>query len=73
MTNRHQEIAEKAVEAFKELLSEQARQQISDRQFDELALIIREALSEELENAVEIAEDMVKRLRAQVERPELEL
>ncbi|QBQ54142.1 hypothetical protein [Nitrosococcus wardiae] len=73
MANRHQEVAEKVVEAFKELLSEQAREQISDRQFDELALIVREALSEELENAVEIAEDMVKRLRAQVERPELEL
>lgn len=73
MSNRHQEVAEKAVGAFKELLSQKALEQISDRQFDELVLIIREALSKELESAIEIAEDRVKRLRTQRERPELEL
>ena len=73
MSNRHQELAEKAVEVFKSKLSEQARQDISDAQFEELTNIIKEALSQELGTAVNLVEELAKNLRTEVERPELEL
>ncbi len=73
MTDRHQELAERVVATFKQTLSEAALQNISDARFEDLALMIREAIAEELDEAATIVEDAAKRLRRQVERPNLEL
>lgn len=73
MADRHQQLADKVVEAFKALLSENARQQISDRELNELTLMIREALSEELESAAASVEELARTLRAKIDRPELGL
>lgn len=73
MVDRHQQLAHKVVEAFKALLSENARQQISETELNELALMIREALSEELESAAASVEELARTLRTNIDRPELGL
>lgn len=73
MADRHYELAEKVVETFKSSLSETAREQISDSQFGELALMIREAISEELETATDLIEEVARKLREGVEKPDLGL
>ena len=73
MVDRHQQLAQKVVEAFRARLSEDARQQISQTALDELALMIREALSEELESAAASVEELARKLRANIDKPELGL
>ena len=73
MTDQKRALAEKVVEAFRSSLSEPARVALGEPDYDKLAQIISEALSEELNNAAEIVDDAARRLRAAVERPELEL
>lgn len=73
MTNRHDELAQKVVQAFKAKLPEQVLSEISEAQFDELAAMVREAISEELRSAAEVVEQAARRLREGVERPELGL
>ena len=73
MTDRHQELATQVVEAFKAKLSEAARGHISAAQFEELNFMIREALSVEREATTALVEELLGKLRAGIERPELEL
>lgn len=73
MTDRHQELATRVVEAFKANLGEAARGHISAAQFEDLNLMIREALSEEREATAALLEELLRKLRADIERPELEL
>jgi hypothetical protein len=73
MTNHHQDRSNKVVEAFKGLLDENVSQQISDSQYDTLALMISEAMSEELAVAAEMMEDVIKKIRIEANRSELEL
>ncbi len=73
MKNTHQELADKIVNTFKATLDESARQRVSAAQFDELAIMIREALSEELETAVELVEEVARTLRTRVQKPEIGL
>lgn len=49
------------------------RQQITDSQFNTLRLMIKEALGEELAEAIERMEEVIKQLRTETERPELEI
>ena len=73
MPNRHQALADRVLDAFKDILSEAVREQITESQYTELSLMIQEALSEELENAINRVEEVVKNLRTEVEKPELGL
>lgn len=73
MSERHQELAEKVVSAFKERLSEHARGQITDAQFEDLSLMIREVIAVELEGAANLMDEVLKKLRADIEKPDLGL
>ena len=73
MTEETQELAEKVVATFKHNLSETAREQIRDADFNELALMIREAISEELSRATDMVEEVVRKLRSETDKPELGL
>jgi hypothetical protein len=73
MADRHIELSQKVVDAFKGTLSDAAREQIGDARFAQLSRMISEALSEELETAVVAVEAVVKQLRAEVDKPELGL
>ena len=73
MVDRHYELAEKVVEAFKSDLSEATCRQISDSEFSRLADMIREAISEELETAVDLIEGVARKLREGVEKPDISI
>jgi predicted ArsR family transcriptional regulator len=71
MVNRHYSLAEKVVEAFKSNLNETMCRQISDNEFSQLAEMIREAISDELETAVALIEEVARKLREGVEKPDI--
>lgn len=73
MTDRHHERAKDVVEEFKQRLSPAARAAITDAQYEDLALLVRAAIADELHDAVETMEETVQRIRTDVERPQLEL
>lgn len=67
MTNRHEQRAEKVVQTFKNGLPAAVRGQITQSQLDELAGMIRTALSEELRSAADLVEQAAHSLRAEAE------
>lgn len=71
MTNRHQQRAEKIVATFKQSLAENVAQQITDAQFNALTVMIREAMGEEASFAAEELEQVIQKLRAESEKPDL--
>lgn len=73
MSNQNEQLAQKVVEAFKANISAEARGHISDGEFDELALIVQEALSLEMTEAVEMVDELERRLKALAGRRQLEL
>ena len=73
MTNRNEKLAAKVVAAFQDILSDEALSYISEKEFQELGLIVREALSQELSEAADMVEEVAQRLRGMTEPKELEL
>ena len=73
MTALNEQLPEKVVTAFKNILSDEARTHITDNEFHELAQIVHEALSRELSEAAEMVDDVVKRLRSMTDRRDLDL
>ena len=71
MTNRHQERAEKLVATFKQSLDKKVAKQITDAQFNTLTLMIREVMGEEAGFAAEQLERVIRKLRAESEKPDL--
>lgn len=71
MVDRHHELAKKVVETFKSNLSETTCRQISGNEFSQLADMIREAISDELETAVALIEEVARKLREGVEKPDI--
>jgi hypothetical protein len=73
MDNLNETLAQKVVEAFKQNISAEARGHISEAEFNRLALIVQEALSLEMAEAVEMVDNLEKRLKEMVEHPEFGL
>jgi hypothetical protein len=73
MTNHHQELARQIVEGFRESLSGEAREYISEAQFEDLTQNIHQALSHERRHIVDLMEAVIRSLRSGVDRPELGL
>lgn len=71
MTNRHQQRAEKIVATFKQSLDENVAQQITEAQFNALTLMIKEVMGEEASFAAEQLETVIRKLRAESEKPDL--
>ena len=71
MTQRHQQKAEQIVSEFIASLDEETRKRITTGQLDNLTLIISKALGDEVALAVEQLEEVARRLRSEVEKPEL--
>ena len=71
MTTRHQEKAENIVATFKQSLDAKVVQHITDAQFIGLTLMIKEAMGEELGFAAEQLEQVIRKLRAESERPDM--
>ncbi len=73
MSNRHQEIADTLVEAFKDTLDIEARQLITEAKFDRLKEMVAETLSQELEQVADRMSAVIKELRSEITKPDLGL
>ncbi|HKJ21796.1 MAG TPA: hypothetical protein VKA13_01790 [Gammaproteobacteria bacterium] len=73
MSNHNEQLAQKVVEVFKENISQEAREHISEAEFHKLSLMVQEALSLEMADAVQMVDELEKRLKDMVGRPQLEL
>jgi transposase len=73
MSNRHHALADKVVAAFRDRLEAAEQGRIGEARFRELHEIVCEALSEELDATTERIAALLKELRAEVEKRELEL
>ena len=73
MTNRHEALAERVVDTFQSRLTQAALERISDAQWEDLKMMIREAISVELGIAADLVLEVARKIRREVEKPELEL
>ena len=73
MSNRHHQRADEVVTAFKDIIGESACKQISDAHFQDLTLLIRDAISDELLAAAELVEKLAQHLRSETDILELGL
>jgi hypothetical protein len=73
MSNRHHQRADKVVTEFKDIIGESACKQISDAHFQDLTLLIRDAISDELLAAAELVEKLAQHLRSETDILELGL
>jgi hypothetical protein len=71
MTNQHHRRAAKVVAEFKEIIGESVCSEISDAHFDDLTLLIRDAITDELLSAVDLIENAVKKIRSDTDLLEL--
>ena len=73
MNSQNEKLAQKVVEAFKKNVSAEAREHISESDYNVLASIVQEALSLEMAEAAEMVDNLEKRLKEMDGRPELGL
>ena len=73
MNDARHPVVDTIIERFHAQLDEKVRNQISTAQFSDLALMIDEAISEEVANTVERVDEVVRKLRSTAQRAELEL
>ena len=64
MSERQRERALKVVESFKELLDPKAQDAVPANDFEQLALFVQEALSDELHDAAEQVEELARTMRS---------
>jgi hypothetical protein len=73
MTDHHEALAREAVERFRQSLSHEAREYITNAQFEDLEQMILELLARERGHIVDLVEALARTLRSGVEKPDLEL
>ncbi len=73
MNQRHQDLADHVLSAFRGALDEPARQAVGEAGFHQLHTLVREALAEEASVVSGRLEALLRELRAEVDRPDLGL
>ena len=73
MTNLHHKRADKVVAEFKQIIGESMCAQISDANFQDLTLLIRDAISDELLAAAELIEKVAMKIRRDTDLNQLGL
>ena len=71
MVNKHHQRADKVVAEFKELIGESGCAQISNANFQDLTLLIRDAITDELLAAAELIEKVAMKIRRDTDLHEL--
>ena len=66
MSIENNQLADRVIIAFKNILSDEAKSHISDKEFHELHLIVREALSQQLSQTVEAIDDLSREIRSKI-------
>lgn len=69
----NQELAEKVVIAFKNTLTESTRTAITEKEFNELHLIIKEALSQQLSVTADKVGELSRELKSMADRQDIGL
>ena len=73
MTIENDQLADKVVVAFKNILNDETKSHISDKEFHELNLIIHEALSQQLSQTADIIDDVSRQLRSMTDHQDIGL
>jgi hypothetical protein len=73
MVNRHHQRADKLVTEFKQIIGESICAQISDANFQDLTLLIRDAITDELLAAAELVEKVAMKIRRDTDLHQLGL
>ena len=73
MAHEHHQRADKVVAEFKEIIGESTCSKISDAHFQDLTLLIRDAITDELLVAAELMEKVAKKIRSETDLHELGL
>jgi hypothetical protein len=73
MTNRHHQRADKLVAEFKEIIGESICAQIPDSHFQDLTLLIRGLITDELLAVSETLEKVAHKIRSETDLHELAL
>jgi hypothetical protein len=73
MSQRHQQLADNVLVAFRENLGDEDRRCIGEAAFQQLHGLILEALSLELDHVSGQMEALLQTLRADIDKPSLEL
>lgn len=73
MDNQNEILAQKVVEAFKKNVSAETRKHMTENDFNMLGLMVQEALSLEMTEAVEMVDELEKRLKEMERNPEIGL
>jgi len=73
MSTESNVLADKVVIAFKNILSEEAKSHISEKEFDELNQIVHQALSQQLTKTADIIYEVSQQLRCMTEHQDIGL
>ncbi|MGR8979687.1 MAG: hypothetical protein ACU84H_06300 [Gammaproteobacteria bacterium] len=73
MNSRNEQLAQKVVEVFQKNISDEARAHITEEEFKELALIVQEVLELEMSEAVEMIDELERRLKERAGRRQMDL
>lgn len=73
MNNRNEQLAQNVMEIFKKSISSDARAHLTEAEFSKLAQIVLEALELEMTEAVEMIDELERRLRERTGRREIDL
>ena len=73
MTDHHLQLARELVDDFRKSLSGEAREYITEAQFDDLVAAVHHLLAREHEHITDLLEALVRTLRGGVDKPEIGL
>jgi hypothetical protein len=73
MSSEQEEIANRVIQSFQNLLGIEVRKSIGDQHFEALKDIVSEALAEHSEIILERVEAITKQLRTEIEKHSIEL
>jgi len=73
MAENQRPVVTEIIDTFKSRLSKSVREQIGSAQFDDLAIMIDEAIRAEIASAAEMLENVTRKLRESARGPELGL
>jgi hypothetical protein len=73
MAENQRPVVTEIIDNFKSRLSKSVREQIGSAQFDDLAIMIDEAINTEIASAADMLENVTRKLRESARGPELGL
>ena len=73
MAENQRPVVTEIIDNFKSRLSKSVREQIGSAQFDDLAIMIDEAINTEIASAADMLENLTRKLRESARGPELGL